>query len=271
MSVRVGIVTGTTGRAGGVGTPSGRAAFFDVDNTMVRGASMYLVAKGLHARGFFGTAAILRGVWYHLQYRLFGERRRHMDAARTSLLGFVAGRSVSEVQRATREIYDEAIATRLWPGTVALARAHLAAGDQVWLVTAAPIEVARVMVDRLGLTGALGTDVEAHGGVYTGRLRDGLLHGPSKAAAVRDLADRSGLDLRQCHAYSDSRNDLPLLESVGHPSAVNPDRSLRRWARRAGWPVHDFRALRGSRNAGGTSRRSRRRPDPSQDQKAVGA
>lgn len=233
--------------AGGPAEASGRAAFFDVDNTIVRGASMFLVAKGLHARGFFDTASLLRGVWYHLYYRLFGERQRHMDVARSSLLGFVAGRTVSDVEGATREIYDESIADRLWTGTVALARAHLAAGDQVWLVTAAPNEVAKVMVDRLGLTGALGTDVEAVDGVYTGRLRDGLLHGPLKAAAVRDLAARRGLDLASCHAYSDSANDLPLLESVGHPTAVNPDRSLRRRASRAGWPVHDFRTVRGLR------------------------
>jgi len=248
-----------------------RAAFFDVDNTMVRGASMYLVAKGLHARGFFGTASILRGVWYHLVYRLFGERRRHMDAARNSLLGFIAGKSVRDVEDATTEIYDEAIARRLWPGTVALAQKHLAAGDQVWLVTAAPLEVARVMVERLGLTGALGTDVEARDGVYTGRLRAGLLHGPLKAEAVRGLAVTSGLDLADCHAYSDSSNDLPLLESVGHPCAVNPDRSLRRRAVRSGWPVHDFRTLRRWRRRRRTGPASEPGQDTPPQQKAVRA
>lgn len=220
------------------------AAFFDVDNTLVRGASLYLVAKGLHARGLLGTVPILRGLWFQLAYRLAGEQRRHLTVARESLLATIAGLTVTEIGRATSEIYDELIADRLWPGTVSVAQRHLAAGEQVWLVTAAPLEVARVIAERLGFTGALGTRAEHLDEVYTGRLVGDLLHGPAKADAVRDLAAAQGLDLATCHAYSDSRNDLPLLRAVGHPCAVNPDRALLRHARRAGWPVRDFRTLR---------------------------
>lgn len=220
------------------------AAFFDVDNTLVRGASVYLVAKGLHARGLVGTIPILRGLWYQLGYRLAGERHRHLTVARESLLATIAGLTVAEVRQVTSEIYDELIADRLWPGTVSVAQRHLAAGEQVWLVTAAPLEIARVIAERLGFTGALGTRAEHHDEVYTGRLLGDLLHGPAKADAVRDLATARGIDLATCHAYSDSRNDLPLLRAVGHPCAVNPDRALLRHARRAGWPVRDFRTLR---------------------------
>lgn len=220
------------------------AAFFDVDNTLVRGASVYLVARGLHSRGLVGTWPILRGLWYQLGYRLAGERRRHLTVARESLLATIAGLTVAEIRQVTSEIYDELIADRLWPGTVSVAQRHLAVGEQVWLVTAAPLEIARVIAERLGFTGALGTRAEHRDEVYTGRLVGGLLHGPAKAEAVRALADERGLDLATCHAYSDSRNDLPLLHAVGHPCAVNPDRALRRHARHAGWPVQDFRTLR---------------------------
>lgn len=220
------------------------AAFFDLDNTLVRGASIYLVAKGLHARGILTTGLILRGLWYHLIYRVAGEREDHMDVARDSLLGIIAQMSVEEVGRATDEIYDELIADRLWPGTVGLAKDHLAGADEVWLVTAAPLEVAEVIARRLGFTGALGTRAEQIDGVYTGRLEGRLLHGPDKAAAVTALSASRGIELARSFAYSDSSNDLPLLNLVGEPVAVNPDRTLRIHAHRAGWPIRDFRLAR---------------------------
>jgi phosphoserine phosphatase len=101
-----------------------------------------------------------------------------------------------------------------------------------------------VISQRLGLTGALGTVAESVEGVYTGRLVGGLLHGEAKAAAVASLAQREGLDLARCSAYSDSANDLPMLRLVGHPHAVNPDARLRAEARRHDWPVYDFRSGR---------------------------
>jgi phosphoserine phosphatase len=106
------------------------------------------------------------------------------------------------------------------------------------------VEVARVIAHRLGLTGALGTVAETRDGVYTGRLVGNLLHGEAKAEAIRALAQREGLDLSRCHAYSDSINDLPMLTSVGHPNAVNPDSDLRAHAKQHGWPIHDFRTGR---------------------------
>ena len=115
------------------------------------------------------------------------------------------------------------MATKIWPGTKALAQMHLDAGQRVWLVTATPVEVAEVIARRLGLTGALGTVAEHVDGVYTGRLVGSLLHGPAKVEAVRALAEREGLDLERCSAYCDSANDLPMLSLVGNPCAINPD------------------------------------------------
>ncbi|WP_017609267.1 HAD family hydrolase [Nocardiopsis xinjiangensis] len=218
------------------------AAFFDVDNTLLRGASIYHFARGLAARDLFTTRDLVRFAWGQTVFRITGnEQPEHINAARESALAFVAGHDVDDLVTLCEEIYDHTMADRIWEGTHALVRRHLDAGQPVWLVTATPVELARIIQRRLGLTGALGTEAEHSGGVYTGRLNGDLLHGPAKAVAVRALAEEQGLDLEQCSAYSDSYNDLPLLSLVGDPHAVNPDGDLHRHARTRHWPVHDFR------------------------------
>jgi HAD superfamily hydrolase (TIGR01490 family) len=220
-------------------------AFFDVDNTIMRGASIYHFARGLAARKMFTSRDLARMTWAQLFLRIRGtENAGHMESARETALAFVAGHKVTEIVGLCEEIYDETMADRIWEGTRELAQAHLEAGQRVWLVTATPMELAEILARRLGLTGALGTVAETVHGVYTGRLVGGLLHGPAKPAAIALLAEREGLDLSRCAAYSDSANDLPMLEVVGHPHAVNPDGELRAEARRRDWPVHDFRTGR---------------------------
>ena len=220
-------------------------AFFDVDNTLIRGASIYYFARGLAARDMFGPRDLARVAWGQVYFRLRGaENSEHINALRQAALTFVAGHKVSDIISLSGEIFDETMADRVWEGTRELAQGHLRAGQRVWLVTATPVELATVISQRLGLTGALGTVAESADGIYTGRLVGGLLHGEAKAAAVASLAEREGLDLTRCSAYSDSSNDLPMLQLVGHPNAVNPDAELRAEARRQGWPVHDFRSGR---------------------------
>jgi HAD superfamily hydrolase (TIGR01490 family) len=221
------------------------AAFFDVDNTLLRGASIYHFARGLAARKLFGPTDLARITLSQVAFRLRGvEDPGHIDAAREAALAFVAGHRVDDIVTLGEQIYDETIADRIWAGTRDLTRRHLRAGERVWLVTATPVELATILARRLGLTGALGTVAETADGVYTGRLVGGLLHGPAKAAAIVNLAAREGLDLTRCSAYSDSANDLPMLELVGHPNVVNPDAELLRTARSRGWPVHEFRSAR---------------------------
>ncbi|MEV4477174.1 HAD family hydrolase [Nonomuraea salmonea] len=221
------------------------AAFFDVDNTMMRGASIYHFARGLATRGLFTTSDLVKFAVGQAVFRLRGnENPEHIAVARETALAFVAGAKVDDVVRLGEEIYDEVMADRIWGGTRALAQSHLDAGQRVWLVTATPIELARVIAQRLGLTGALGTVAETSNGVYTGRLVGDLLHGPAKAEAVRALARREGLDLSLCTAYSDSANDLPMLSLVGNAVAINPDSELREYARKHDWPVKDFRTGR---------------------------
>lgn len=221
------------------------AAFFDIDNTMMQGASIYWFARGLAARKYFTTTDLARFAWSQLKFRLLArEHGGDMSNAKQAALAFVKGWSVGELRRLSEEIFDELMAERIWSGTRALAQLHLDAGQRVWLVTAAPIELGQVMADRLGLTGALGTVAEIDHGVYTGRLVGDLLHGPAKAEAITALAATEGLDLSRCTAYSDSVNDVPMLSLVGHAVAVNPDAALRREARHRNWEVRDFRTGR---------------------------
>jgi HAD superfamily hydrolase (TIGR01490 family) len=220
-------------------------AFFDVDNTLMRGASIYHFARGLAARKMFGARDLARMTWGQAYFRLRGaENSDHIDAARQAALAFVAGHNVTDIVRLGEEIYDDTMADRIWAGTRELTQRHLRAGQRVWLVTATPVELASILSRRLGLTGALGTVAETRDGVYTGRLVGGLLHGEAKAAAIQALAAREGLDLARCSAYSDSLNDMPMLTLVGHPNAVNPDLGLRAEARIRGWPIYDFRSGR---------------------------
>jgi HAD superfamily hydrolase (TIGR01490 family) len=221
------------------------AAFFDVDNTLVQGSSLLHFGRGLAARKYFTYRDVLGFIYAQAKFQLIGkENSDDVAAGRRKALAFIEGRSTAELEALGEEIYDEIIADKIWPGTRELAQMHLDAGQQVWLVTATPYELAITIARRLGLTGALGTVAESVDGVFTGRLVGELLHGTGKAHAVRSLAIREGLNLKRCTAYSDSINDLPLLSLVGTAVAVNPDPQLRALARRRGWEIRDFRTAR---------------------------
>ena len=221
------------------------AAFFDIDNTIVRGASLFHLARGLAKRKFFTFSDVSSFAWKQTKYRVGGrEDTEDMATAINAALSFVAGHTVDEVVSLGDEIFDERIEDRLYTQTIELTRAHLRAGQRVWLVSAAPVELASLIARKLELTGALGTVSEVVEGVYTGNLAGVPLHGPAKAEAVRALAEREDLDLTLCAAYSDSSNDIPMLSLVGRPVAINPDASLRRHARAMGWHIHDYRTGR---------------------------
>ena len=226
------------------------AAFFDVDNTVVRGASIFHLARGLYRRKFFTARDIGRMAWQQARFIALGENLDHIAEIREYALSFVAGHSVAELTAIGEEVYDEVIADKIWPGTHALARIHLDAGQRVWLVTATPVEVADVIARRLGLSGALGTVAESIDGVYSGRLVGEPLHGPAKADAVRALAEREGLDLAHCAAYSDSANDIPMLSLVGEQCAINPEAKLIAYVKDNGWQIRDYRTGRKAAKVG---------------------
>jgi len=218
------------------------AAFFDVDNTMIRGASIFHFAVGLARRKYFTGREIFGFGVKQVKFVLSGsEDLEDVASATEAALSFVQGRRVDELVRLGEEVFDESMIDKLIPGTLAIAQGHLDAGQQVWLVTATPIELASLIAKRLGLTGALGTVSQIKDGVYTGHLDGPPLHGLAKAEAIKALAAREGLDLSRCSAYSDSSNDIPMLSAVGTPVAVNPDPALRAHARENDWKIRDFR------------------------------
>jgi len=221
--------------------PPAVAAFFDVDNTVIRGASAFHIARGLKQRGYFRNRDIVRFGWEQLKYLIFGESNEQMETIKAEALSIIKGWSVAQMAQIGEEIYDEVLALRIFPGTKSLIDEHRAQGHQVWFVTASPVEIGRLIARRLGATGALGTVAEHRGGYYTGRLVGDFMHGEAKAVAVRNLAQTQGLRVEECFAYGDSMNDAPMLAAVGHPCAINPDGRLRRHAKRRGWPIHDFR------------------------------
>jgi HAD superfamily hydrolase (TIGR01490 family) len=220
------------------------AAFFDVDNTILRGASVFYVGLGLFRWGFLSPRDIIRMVQLNLRYAMFGESDSGVKAVRSGSLEAIRGRPVAQMAAVAEEVWDQVLAGRVYPGTRELLDQHLAQGHEVWLISASPTVVVDLVAARVGATGALGTVVESHKGHFTGRLVGGLLHGPAKAEAAIRLAKERGIDLTRSYAYGDSSNDVPMLSLVGHPTGINPDRRLRRHCRRCHWPVREFRDKR---------------------------
>ena len=222
------------------------AAFFDVDNTIIRGASAFHIARGLRSRGFLTTRDILRFGWEQAKYLMLGESKAQNKAIRQEALSIIKGWSVAEMTQIGEEVYDEVLALRIFPGTQEILSSHLDAGHEVWLVTASPIEIGKLISRRIGATGALGTIAEHKRGKYTGRLVGDMMHGKSKAKGVARLAAERGFDLSKSFAYGDSSNDVPMLERVGNPCAINPDMRLRKTAKERNWAIKDFRGKRGN-------------------------
>lgn len=221
------------------------AAFFDVDNTLIQGASIIVFATGLYRRKYFSLRELIPVAWKQLKFRVTGnENADDVEEGRQQALEFIKGRSVEELVTLCEDIVDTHMSDKIWPGTQALVQQHLDAGDQVWLVSATPVQLAQILARKLGCTGALGTVAEVKDGRFTGRLVGDILHGPGKKHAVAALAAIEGLNLDTCTAYSDSINDVPMLTMVGHAVAVNPDRQLQKMAQLHEWPIEDYRSIR---------------------------
>ncbi len=219
-----------------------RAAFFDVDNTLMKGSSLFLLSRGMYKRGFFNRRDIASFIFTNARYQLTGrERPEEIERIQNAACEFIKGHDVEEIKTLGIDVYNKYVSQRLWAGTIELANNHMANGEEVWLVTATPIELAALIAERLGFTGALGTIAETSQGKYTGKLSGKLLHGKEKVRAISELAEKNGFDLTTSYAYSDSHHDIPLLQAVGHPSAINPDALLYAKAAIEHWPIRDFR------------------------------
>ena len=208
-----------------------------MDNTLVCGSTSILFGKVAFTGGSIKRRDIWRFMWEHVMYMRRGEKNSKMADFKDRALMLTKGHSVEELQGLIDQVYRDEIKPRLWPRSLERLKHHLEQGHEVWLVSAAPVELAQAIADDLGATGALGTIVGHDGNVLTGELVGAPLHGKAKRRAIKALAKERGISLRKSWAYSDSVNDLPMLSAVGNQVAVNPDQPLRRYAVAAGWEI----------------------------------
>ena len=218
----------------------------------MQGASIFHLARGpAPARVLHHARDPRRGLEAGLLPLVGVEDPEHVADARASALSFIAGHTVAELEALGEEIFDESMAHRIWPGTRALAQLHLDQGQRVWLVTAAPIEIATIIARRLGLTGALGTVAEHVDGVYTGRLVGEMLHGSAKAVAVRALAERLGPRPGRAARRTPTPTTTCRCSARSATRARStPTRALREHARAHGWRIRDYRTGRKAARAG---------------------
>ena len=216
------------------------AAFFDLDKTVIARSSTLALSRPLYTGGLLNRRAVLRSTYAHFVYLIGGADHDQMERMRRYLSSLVTGWDVQQVRDIVAETLVELIQPLVYREAVALVDEHHAAGRDVVLVSTSGAEVVEPIARMLGADDVIATRMSVADGRYTGGI-EFYAYRENKAAAIRTLAARRGYDLHGSYAYSDSATDLPMLEAVGHPHAVNPDRALRRAATARGWPVLDFR------------------------------
>ncbi|HUD69671.1 MAG TPA: HAD-IB family hydrolase [Acidimicrobiales bacterium] len=217
-----------------------RAAFFDLDKTVIARASVVAFGGPLRRRGLVNRRTVARAVLGQLLFLWFGADEEKMSKIRESMLEVSAGWDRDEVRAIVEETLTDVIEPLIYAEAQALISLHRAAGDRIWLVSSAPSEIVEPLAAMLGVDGAIASKAEIDElGRYTGKI-EFYAQGEGKATAIRALAESHHLDLDESSAYSDSVTDLPMLEAVGHPFAVNPDRALAKEARERGWEILQF-------------------------------
>jgi len=219
--------------------PARSAAFFDLDKTIIARSSTFAFSKPFYAGGLITRSAVLRSAYAHFLYLFGGADHDQMERLRAYLSDLVTGWDVQQVRDIVAETLEELIQPLVFREATALIAEHRAAGRDVVIVSSSGSEVVEPIGVMLGADRVVATRMVVDGGRYTGEI-EFYAYGENKAGAIRDLAETEGYDLTGCYAYSDSMTDLPMLAEVGHPTAVNPDRALRREAAARGWPVVDF-------------------------------
>ncbi len=219
------------------------AAFFDLDKTLIQGSSAFQFGRAAYRAGLMGRRQLLADAVANIRFRLRGATDADSMALRERIAASLEGTRVVDLERLGVDVLA-GILPRVYPQMLALAHEHQDAGRRAFIVTAASQELADMLARVMALDGAVGSGIsEAVDGVYTGRPTGVFVYRSGKAAAIEQLAEREGIDLTRSYAYSDSESDLPMLEAVGHPVAVNPDSSLARIARERGWDVLRFDRL----------------------------
>jgi len=211
--------------------------FVDVDNTLVKGASIYMFAIEAWKSGFIKWHHVIPALFQQRYFIRKGETTKRVKSTRERAQALVAGHQVRDFEKVAESAWRRSIAPKVFPEMIERINHHKSQGHEIWLLTASPQGLASVMARDLTLTGAIGTTLEEKDGAFTGEIDGELLHGPLKAKAAVQHALESGVNLAHCCAYSDSAADIPLLESVGHPVAVNPDHTLLAHATELSWPI----------------------------------
>jgi HAD superfamily hydrolase (TIGR01490 family) len=217
-------------------------AFFDLDKTVIAKASVVAFSRPLYREGLLSRRILARGLWAQLVFLRFGAGPQALERMRIGLLEVTQGWEQERVRSIIAETLVQVVAPITYKEAVDLIQEHKRAGRRVYIVSAAPEEIVEPLARYVGADEAIGSRAVVNAGRYTGQLVS-YAYGPKKAEAIRLIAARDGLDLTQSWAYSDSATDLPMLEAVGHPVAVNPERALRRIAQMRNWPIERFSEL----------------------------
>ncbi len=216
------------------------AAFFDLDKTVVAKSSTLAFGRPLYKEGLISPAIVIKGAYAQLAYQLLGANDARMEKSRVALLELTKGWNADRVQRLVRETLQEIIDPLIYQEALDLFEEHRRAGRDLYLVSSSGEEVVKPLAEYLGVPHVIATrpGIDEDGN-YDGTL-DFYCYGENKAVAIREEAAARGIDLDATFAYSDSVTDVPMLEAVGNPVAVNPDRELRRHATQHGWQIVDF-------------------------------
>ena len=218
------------------------AAFFDLDKTLIEGSSAVHFGRAAYRAGMVSRRQLAHDAWANLRFRLNGSTDAGTDELRQRILDSIAGQRTVDLARLGPDVLA-GILPLLYREVLAEAYAHQDAGRCAYIVTAASQELADVLAHVLVLDGGIGMRSEVRDGVYTGKAAGPFTYREGKAEAIRELAAERGIDLSESYAYSDSESDLPMMRAVGHPVAVNPDRTLERVAREEGWGIMRFDKL----------------------------
>lgn len=215
------------------------AAFFDLDKTVIAKSSALVFSRPLYRSGLINRRDVLRSAYAQFVYVLGGADHDQMERMREYLSALTEGWDADQLREIVAEALQEAVEPIIYEEAANLIDEHHAAGRDVVIVSSSGQEIVELIGAMLGADHSIGTRVAIVDGQYTGQI-EFYAYAENKAQAMRDLADEQGYDLSQSYAYSDAATDLPMLESVGFPSVVNPDRPLRREAMARDWPILTF-------------------------------
>ncbi|MGH8952240.1 MAG: HAD family hydrolase [Acidimicrobiia bacterium] len=215
------------------------AAFFDLDRTLISGASAFPLGVEAWRQGLASNPDVGRWAISAVSFKLMGDKGDASDHVKGDFLNRIAGSSVRALEVVGAAVLPKLVA-RVRPESRKLINLHHEKGRDTWIVSAAPHEIVEPLARSLGMTGAIGTRGRVVAGHYTGELEGPFVYGAGKVEAIEKIAGDRGYDLERSYAYSDSISDLPMMESVGHPVAVNPDSELDSVAHERGWPVVIF-------------------------------